>query len=86
MRAPLVLKIIILEISAHPLLRRLSMRRGTLEALANRRTSVLAERRKSMQAAGSVDVGNPEADAADAVRARELRRLESVVSWRDAAA
>lgn len=68
------------------MLRRLSMRRGTLEALANRRTSVLAERHKSMRVGGSVDVGNPDPDAADAARSRERRRLESVVSWRDATA
>jgi len=85
MRAPLFFNYHF-NFSAHPLLRRLSMRRGTLEALANRRTSVLAEQRKSMQAAGSVYVGNPGSEAADAARARERRRLESVVSWRDATA
>jgi hypothetical protein len=62
------------------MLRRLTTRRGTLEALANRRNSVLAERRKSMRM-GSVDGG--QGSLADITRVRE-RRMDSVVSWRDA--
>lgn len=63
--------------AANPELRRLSMRRGTLEVLEKRRDSVLAMRNSiapPMQGSSN---------AADIARARERRR-ESVLSWRDA--
>ncbi|XP_059481100.1 chitin synthase chs-2-like [Neocloeon triangulifer] len=62
---------------ANPILRRISARRGTMEAFTHRRSSVLAERRKSLRM-GSMDMGR------DSIPEVGLnRRIDSVVSWRD---
>ncbi|CAB3381251.1 Hypothetical predicted protein [Cloeon dipterum] len=65
---------------ANPIIPRLTARRGTMEAFAHRRSSVLAERRKSMRM-GSIEMGS---ESIPSERKSFNRRIDSVVSWRDA--
>ncbi|KAF4529725.1 hypothetical protein B566_EDAN015354 [Ephemera danica] len=73
-----------------PALRRLTQRRGTIEALQVRRDSILAERRRSMRLdsiASSADGSEASAKnndiAGNGNKHVQLRRNDSIVSWRN---